>query len=155
MDVLKMNRYERLFIIVMAILVLPVTSGARTPWALIGRKALGKIERMTQPRTGDAPGYDLATVVIEGKTDKVYSTAVKAIESSPKYHITRQDFAEQIIDFTDGTHSAGIKISQVNDNIVHLMIVSVVSGQDSTTSLVLSGVMQVCKEMGANCSVEK
>jgi len=150
-----MNRCKRLITIFMAALVLLVTSGASAPWVFVGRKALGKIERMTQPRTGDNPGYDLATVVIEGKTDKVYSTAVKAIESTSKYHITRQDSAERIIDFTDGTHSAGIKISQVNDNIVHLLIVSVVSGQDSTTSLVLSGVMRVCKDMGANCSIAK
>jgi hypothetical protein len=149
-----MNRYKRLITFIMAGLVLLVTSGASAPWVFVGRKAIGKIERMTQPRTGDAPGYDLATVVIKGKTDKVYSTAVKAIESASKYHITRQDSAERIIDFTDGTHSAGIKISQVNDDIVHLLIVSVVSGQDSTTSLVLSGVMRVCKEMGANCSIE-
>ena len=81
---------------------------------------------MTQPRTGNVPGYDLATVVIEGKADKVYCTALKTIETTPKFHITRQDPKERIIDFSDGTHAAGFKVSQVNDNIVHLLVAAVV-----------------------------
>jgi hypothetical protein len=150
-----MNYCKRAIIILVAVIVLLGLSDASAQWVFVARKALGKIERMTQPRTGDTPGYDVATVVIEGKADKVYSTAVKTIDAKSKFHITRQDPRERIIDFSDGTHSAGLKVSQVNDNVVHLLVVAVVPDQDSTTSLVLSGVMRVCKEVGANCSVEK
>jgi hypothetical protein len=149
-----MNYCKRAITILVAVIVLLGTSDVSSQWVFVARKALGKIERMTQPRTGDAPGYDVATVVIEGIADKVYDTALKTIEAAPKFHITRKDPRERIIDFSDGAHSVGLKVSQVNDNVVHLLVAGVVMpDQDSTTSLVLSAVMRVCKEVGANCSI--
>jgi hypothetical protein len=151
-----MNNCKRVLTLLAAVIVLLGTSDVCAQWVFVARKALGRIERMTQPRTGDTPGYDVATVVIEGKADKVYSTALKTIEAVPKFHITQQDPIERIIDFSDGTNAAGLRVSQVNDDIVHLLVAGVVMpGQDSTTSLVLSGVMRVCKEVGANCSLAK
>jgi hypothetical protein len=123
-------------------------------WVFVARKALGRIERMTQPRSDGVPGYDIATVVIEGKADKVYGTALKSIEAMQKFRITRQDSRERIIDFTDGTHAVGLKVSQVNNKVVHLLVTSVLMpDQDSTTSLAITGIMRVCKEVGANCSL--
>ena len=152
---MRMRHHIRTLPILVAIVMLFGICNADAQWVFVARKALGKIERMTQPRTGNAPGYDVATVVIEGKADKVYGKAVKTIETAPQLRITRQDPRERIIDFTDGTHSAGMKVSQVNDSVVHLLVVSATPDQDDTTSWVVSGVMRVCKEMGANCSVPK
>ena len=79
--------------------------------------------------------------------------------SNQKAHnlrITRRDPTLRTIEFTNGTISAGLKISQVNDTIVHLLIASVVMpDQPSGTSLVLAGVIRVCDEMGAHYSIEK
>ena len=109
---------------------------------------------MTQPPTSGVPSYDVATVVIEGKADKVYGTALKAISATPNLRITRQDPGQRIIDFSDGNRAAGLKVSQVNEKVVHLLIASVVMpNQDSTTSFVVSGVMRICKEMGVNCTL--
>ena len=149
-----MNYCKRARTILVVVIVLLLASEVSAQWVFVARKALGRIERMTQPRTGDVPGYDVATVVIEGKADKVYGTALKAIEATQKLRITRQDSRERIIDFSDGTHAAGIKVSQVNDKVVHLLVAAVVMpDEDSTTSLVLSGVMRICKEVGASCSI--
>ncbi len=140
--------------ILVAIIVLLGASEVWAQWVFVARKALGKIERMTQSRTGSTPGYDVATVVIQGKADKVYGTALKAIETRPKLRITRQDPKERVIDFTDGTHPLGIKVSQVNDDVVHLLVVTaLLPNQDSTASPVVSEVMRVCKEVGASCTL--
>jgi hypothetical protein len=151
-----MNSCKRAMTVLIAVIVLLGVSEVSAQWVFVARKALVRIERMTQPRTGDVLGYDVATVVIERKADKVYVTALKAIEAAPKFRITRQDPGERIIDFSDGTHAAGLKVSQVNDKVVHLLVASVVMpDQDSTTSLVLAGIMRVCKEVGASCSLAK
>jgi len=129
-------------------------AAANAQWVFVARKALGRIERMTQPETGDKPGYDVATVVIEGNADKVYETAIKSIQAAPNLRITRRNPAQRTIDFTDGARAAGLKISQVNDTVVHLLIASTaMPDQPSETSLVLSGVIRVCKEMGVNYTV--
>lgn len=151
-----MNYWKSARTILVPVILLLGASDVSAQWVFVARKALGRIERMTQPRAGGVPGYDVATVVIEGKADKVYVTALKAIEAMPKLRITRQDPRERIIDFSDGTHAAGLKVSQVNDKVVHLLVAAVVMpDQDSTTSLVLSGVMRVCKEVGASCSLAR
>ena len=151
-----MNHCKKVATVIVAVIVLLCVSDVGAQWVFVARKALGKIERMTQPRTADTPGYDVATVVIEGKADKVYAAALKAIEASPKIRITRQDSVERIIDFSDGTYAAGLKVSQVNDKVVHLLVASVVMpDQDSATPFVVSGVMRVCKEVGAKCSLAK
>ncbi len=127
---------------------------ANSQWVFVARKAIGRIERLTHD-SKDTPGYDVATVVIEGSAEKVYETAIKSIKSAPNLVVRRQDPVKCIIDFTDGSRSAGLKISQVNDTLVQLLIASVsVPGQDSETSLVLSGVIRICKEMGVKYSIE-
>jgi hypothetical protein len=139
-----------------AIIVLLGTSEVSAQAVFVARRALGRIERMTQPQTNGVPGYDVATVVIEGKADKVYSTALNAIAARRKLTVTRQDPKARTIDFSDGTHAIGLKISQVNDTIVHLLVVTAVTTEhDSTSSVVVSGVMRVCEEMGAHCSPVK
>lgn len=148
--------YRKVIGILVAGIVLLGASGVNAQWVFVARKALGRIEQMTQPETKGSPGYDVATVVIEGNADKVYEIAIKSIQKAPNLRITRQNPTQRIIDFTDGTRSAGLKISQVNDTVVHLLIASVaLPDQPSETSLVLSGVIRVCKEMGANYSIAK
>ena len=139
-----------------AVIMLGGALEANAQWVFVARKALGRIEQMTQTETKDKPGYDVATVVIEGNADKAYGTAIKSIEKERNLRITRRDPALRTIEFTNGTISAGLKISQVNDTVVHLLIASVVMpDQPSGTSLVLAGVIRVCKEMGVQYSIEK
>ena len=139
-----------------ALVILSGDLEANAQLVFVARKALGKIEQMTQSGTKDKPGYDVATVVIEGNADKVYETAIKSIEKARNLRITRRDPTQRTIEFTNGTISAGLKISQVNDTVVHLLIASVIMpDQPSGTSLVLAGVIRVCEEMGAHYSIEK
>jgi hypothetical protein len=137
-----------------ASLLLAADAGAQ--WVSVARKALGRVERMSQSATETAAGYDVATVVIEGKADKVYATALKTIESAPKFRITRKDPDQRTVDFSDGKHAAGLKVSQVDATLVHLFVVAgVPTAQDSTASLVVAAVLRVCEEMGANCTLAK
>jgi len=81
---------------------------------------------MTQPPTSGIPSHDVATVVIEGNAEKVYGTALKAIEATPNLRITRQAPGQRVIDFSDGNRAAGLKVSQVNEKVVHLLIANAV-----------------------------
>lgn len=151
-----MLNYRRTIGMLVIAIVLLGTSVANAQWVFVARKALGRIERMTQQENKDKPGYDVATVIIEGNADKVYETALKTIKAKDNLNITRQDPTQRIIEFSDGTRTAGLKISQVNDTVVHLMIASVVlPGQPSETSLVLNGVIRVCEAMGTSYTVVK
>ncbi len=149
-------RASRLISVVLAVTLLVIASGTSAQWVFVAKKALGHIERMNHPAANGAVGYDVATVVIQGRPDNVYSAALRAISARPKLAILRQDPMERTIDFNDGTHVIGLRVSTVNESVVNLFVVTAVTDErDDTESLAVAGVLRVCKELGANCSLAK
>jgi len=130
---------------------------ASAQWVYVGRKALGKVRQFTsemEMKNSQQPGYDVATVLLEARADKVYSTAVMMLQTHKDWRITRKDDKSRTIEFSDGKLSAGLQINRLEDNLCQLLIVSTgTPGKTDTTSLVLNAVLRVCKEMGAHCQV--
>ena len=140
--------------ILVAVIAILGVSVASAQWALLARRAIGRVEQMSQPQAGDVPGYAVATVVIEGNADKVYATALKTIQANANASITAKDPASHTINVTDGAHAVGLRISQVNDEVVYLLVAAgATPDHDRTTSVVVAAVLRVCKEAGATCSV--
>jgi hypothetical protein len=121
----------------------------------LGRKAVGKVRQLTSDmKGGQQPGYDVATVLLDARADKVYSTAVHMLQANKDWTITRSDDKSRSLEFSDGKRTAGIQISSLDDNLSQLLIVSAVaSGRTEATSLVLNGVLRVCKEMNVHCQL--
>jgi hypothetical protein len=130
---------------------------ASAQWVYLGRKALGKVRQFTsemEMKDSQQPGYDVATVLLEARADKVYSTAVTMLQTHKDWRITRKEDKSRTIEFSDGKLSAGLQINRLEDNLCQLLIVSTgTPGKTDTTSLVLHAVLRVCKEMGAHCQV--
>jgi len=126
---------------------------AQAQWVYLGRKAVGKVQQLTSEATSSQrSGYDAATVLLEARADKVYSTAVDLLQANKDYRITRKDDRARTVEFTDGKRIAGIQISSLEDHLCQMLIVSTgTSSTAETTSLVLNAVLRVCKEMGVHC----
>ena len=136
--------------------VLLLLSGvADAQMIFLGRKALGKVRQLTGEMKGSQqPGYDAATVLLEARADKVYSTAVNVMEANKDWTITRKDDKSRSLEFSDGKRTAGVQVSSLDEQLSQLLIVSsVTSGKTDATSLVLNGVLRVCKEMGVHCQL--
>jgi hypothetical protein len=130
---------------------------AQAQWVYVGRKAVGKVRQLTSEATsGQQSGYDAATVLLDARADKVYSTAVDLLQANKDYRITRKDDGARTVEFTDGKRIAGIQISPLEDHLCQMLIVSTgTSSTAETTSLVLNAVLRVCKEMGVHCEPAK
>ncbi len=128
---------------------------ADAQWVFLGRKALGKVRQLTGEMKGSQqPGYDVATVLLEARADKVYSTAVNVLRANKDWTITKKDDKSRSLEFSDGKRTAGMQVSFLDEHLSQLLIVSAVtSGKTDTTSLVLNGVLRVCKEMGVHCQL--
>lgn len=136
--------------------VLLLLSGvADAQMIFLGRKALGKVRQLTGEMKGSQqPGYDAATVLLEARADKVYSTAVNVMQANKDWTITRKDDKSRSLEFSDGKRTAGVQVSSLDEQLSQLLIVSsVTSGKTDATSLVLNGVLRVCKEMGVHCEL--
>ena len=141
------------FIAVFMVVSFFVADLAQAQWVYLGRKAVGKVRQLTsEPTSGQQSGYDAATVLLEARADKVYSTAIDLLQANKDYRITRKDDGARTVEFTDGKRIAGLQISPLEDHLCQLLIVSTGTASTAeTTSLVLNAVMRVCKEMGVHC----
>jgi len=128
---------------------------ADAQWVFLGRKALGKVRQLTGEMKGSQqPGYDVATVLLEARAEKVYSTAVNVLQANKDWTITKKDDKSRSLEFSDGKRTAGMQVSFLDEHLSQLLIVSsVTSSKTDTTSLVLNGVLRVCKEMGVHCQL--
>jgi hypothetical protein len=129
-------------------------SEAGTPWAMIARRAIGRVEQMSQPQKGEQPGFDMATVILNADAGKVYATAVGMLRKSQVVHIVAEDETHRTVEFSNGQRSAGITVTDLGTRLAQLMVGSArLSGQDSATNQVVDGVLRVCQAMKVTCSV--
>jgi hypothetical protein len=126
---------------------------ANAQWVYVGRKAIGKVRQLSSEMKGSQqPGYDVATVLLEARADKVFSTAVTMLQAHKEWKITQRDDKSRTLEFSDGRLNAGMQINRLEDNLCQLLIVSTgPSEKTDTTSLVVNGVLRVCKKMGVHC----
>ncbi len=136
--------------------VILVPLSARAQWVFVARKAIGKIQTMSQKENTGAPGYSVATVILEGNADKAFATALKTVQASPNARLTQQDPATHTLEFAAAGTVAGLRVSQVDAKKVQILIASAVSsGRLDATQAVVDATLRVCKEMGVACQVVK
>jgi hypothetical protein len=149
------SRY-RLAVALALLAVFLAPSPAPAQWVFVARKALGKIQTLTQKESTGTPGYSVATVILEGNADKVFAAALKTAQSAPNARLTHQDLATRTVEFVAAGQVAGLRVSQVDSKKVQILIASAVSpGKPDATPAVVDATLRVCKEMGAVCEVVK
>jgi hypothetical protein len=132
-----------------------LSSVADAQWVMLARRAVGRVEQMSQQ--SQQPGganYDTAAVMLSAPADKVYAAVVRGLHNNTQgITITREDPTAQLVQFTNGQQIAGIKVSEVGDNLTHMMISSAHTGnQPDAAAMVLNAVLRVCKDMNVECS---
>ena len=123
------------------------------------RRVLGRVESMSQQSQQQAgASYDSAAVMLEAPAQKVYETAVSALRNAKEQgiSITREDPSQLLVQFTNGTQIAGIRVSALGEKLSHLLITSAHNGaQPNAAALVSDSVLRVCRQMSVECSPAK
>jgi len=154
------------FLVIFLALFLFLSGAASAQWVYLGRKAIGKVKQFTSEPAGSQesqpadqsqktpqPGYDVATVLLKAPADRVYKTAINVLQANKDIkdiRISKKDDKALSIEFVDGSLAVGMQISPVSEKVSQLLAVSTTSGKQGT-SIVLNGIMRVCKEMGVQC----
>jgi hypothetical protein len=128
-------------------------AGASTPWAMVARRAIGRVEQMTQPPKDGQPGFDVATVVLNADAAKVYATTVGLLHRNQTVHVVSEDAAHRSVEFSSGVRSAGITVTELGTGLSQMVVASaVMPGQESATLRIVDGILRVCQEMKVACS---
>ena len=122
----------------------------------VARRAIGRVEQMSQQsQQSNGAGYDSATVMLEAPAQKVFATAVNALQRARDKGITVTSVDEQqmVVQFTNGQQVAGMKISALGERLSQMLITSAHTGaQSNAAALVSNSVLRVCQEMNVECS---
>ena len=135
--------------------LLLVSSIAEAQWVMLARRAVGRVEQMSQqsPQAGGA-NYDSAAVMLDAPAAKVYAAVLQGLRNNTQgLTITREDPGAMLVQFTNGQQIAGIKVSALGDDLTHMMISSAHTGnQPNAAAMVTNAVLRVCKDMNVECS---
>jgi hypothetical protein len=134
--------------------LLMLAQGVQAQWVMVARAASRQIQHMTQkPATGQ--GFDVATVMIEAPSAKVYETALAMLQKHADIKIDHTDAKNQKIEFSKGEQQGTFRATSMAPRVTQLMIgVSLPPGMPSNTYQVVDGVMKVCAEMKVQCTAE-
>ena len=120
--------------------LLLVATSASAQWVMVARAVSGRVQQMSH-KPANGAGYDVATVVLEAKADKVYSTALSSLKTHPGITVTKNNDQQRKIEFTNGQQYASLQATPFVYS--QLVIVSTLtSSEPSATSLVVQGVME-------------
>jgi hypothetical protein len=148
-----MRKPARSCLMLAAILVILSARPSDAQWVFLARQGVKIINSLTSPSQspGQAQGAEAATVILDANADKVYNAAVKLLRENPDFKILWQEDAKRSIGFSKGEQAASMKVSSLNDNLSQILVAST-PGKPSGTSLVVEGILRVCKQMDVECS---
>jgi hypothetical protein len=141
-------------LVAVGICALLASSIAEAQWVMLARHVVGRVEQMSQQaQTVNGPSYDTAVVMLEAPADKVFATAVAAVRKAPGIRITNEDAAARLVQFTNETQIAGLKVTALGDNLSHILVSSAHTGpQPDAAAMITQNILRVCQEMRVECS---
>lgn len=139
----------------LAVLVLMASTAASAQWVMVGRKVVGKISNLAQPRDAKTVGYEAATVILEADAAKVYATAFDLLSKNTKLAITKRDDAKRSLAFRQGDWVTELQVSELGDHLCQLLIMaSAGPGEGAGTGPTLDALKRICDEMGVKYTLE-
>lgn len=146
-------RLARISAVLSALLL---SSTAQAQMVFLARKAAGKVRAMSQQEKTGAPGYSVAEVVVPGDARRAYAAAVDATRSSTEARLTHEDPERLSLEFEARGQVFGLRISQVDSRIVHILIATTTTpGQPDATGAVVDATLRVCERLKASCQVAR
>lgn len=67
----------RITMVVFALAALLAASVAEAQWVLVARRAVGRVEQMSQQQENNGASYDSAAVMLEAPMDKVFAAVMR------------------------------------------------------------------------------
>jgi len=147
--------FFRATIIAGGLAALLASSLAEAQWVLLARRAVGRVEQMSQQSPqADGASYDSATVMIDAPAEKVYAAVLRGLANNTQgVKVTSENAQARLVEFTNGQQIAGIKVTALGDDLTQLLITSAHHGkQPDAAALVLNSALRVCAEMKVECS---
>jgi hypothetical protein len=132
--------------------LLALSTIAEAQWVLLARRAVGRIEQMSQTGPNGEGSYDVATVIVEVPPGQVYDVVKKRLLANPQLKVTSADDERRSIAFNDGRQFGGIQVATLGDGLSQLLISTAHPGiPAATTSMIVERIIAVCGDLQVRC----
>lgn len=127
-----------------------MSAAAEAQWVFVARKAMGRIKQMQSDHA------DVAAVILEAKAADVYRKAVSTIQANDQLKVLGKDDSQMTLGFAAGQRKVKMQVSELSDQVSEILIsASPAKGGDSTSSIVVEKIMEVCKAVKVECRLAK
>ncbi len=132
--------------------VLLASGIADAQWVLLARRAIGRVEQMSQATPANGPTFDTAAVIIDAPADRVYAVVAQRIRTAQGITVTRGDDANRSVEFSNGTQSAVLRVNALGDTLAQLLVSAAGTGaQPSPMPAIVDHILAACKELNVEC----
>ena len=142
--------------LVIAGLLLALTGAVQAQALFVARKAIGRIEQLTQtsPPSASSAGasYAVASVIIDVAPDRVFAATLRLLGENRQLRVTRSDEARRSIEFAKGNQTGGIQVSELNENLSQLLVSTAHSGASEMDSqAIVTHILDICGQLKVVC----
>ena len=147
-----MLQFHRLIVLLPALALAVWAGAADAQWVFLARRAVGRIEQMSQKAPDGKTAFDTATVIVDVPAARVYETVQKSLQAVAGITIV-SDAPTRRVGFTDGSRNAAIQSIALGDKLTQILVSSAhVAGPDATTSTIVERIIGVCRRMNVECT---
>lgn len=102
-------------------------------------------------RTSEA---DVATVILEARTFRVYQAIIDTLTSNKKFEITSRDNAKRFVEFSSRPYKVSMQVDSLENNLTQITVASMHSDNSpkQTTDVAVDAIIRVCKMAGIKCT---
>ena len=151
-----MRRIIALLLVAGSVWYSPPPAAAQTPWAMLARRALGRVEQLRQEPQGKSQGYDVASVLLDVPAELVFAKMSAMVRANHAVRIVAVDNAKRRFDLVQGDRTVSLMVAPLGEQVSQLLIAgNVVAGEQSATSHVVATVLRVCRDLQKQCSADE
>jgi hypothetical protein len=120
---------------------------------MLARRAVGRVEQLSQQPKRDQPGFDVATVIVNAEAAKVYATAVGLLQRNQQVRVVSEDAAARTIQFSNGARSASTRVGDLGPPVISDgRCLGGAAGTGLSNDTIVDGILRVCQEMRVTCN---
>jgi hypothetical protein len=100
---------------------------------------------------------DVATVLIDARTFKVYKAVIDTVTSDPAFTITKRDNAKRFVEFTHENYTVSMQVDSLAVGLSQITVSAAHSDntQKQVTDVAVDAIFRVCKKVGIKCTIDK
>jgi len=105
-------------------------------------------------RTGNT---DIATVLIDARTFRVYQIIIDTLTTGQKFKIISRDNVKRYVEFSNQKYKVSMQVDSLAKGLTQITVASVHSDNTpkQTTDVAVDAIVRVCKMVGIKCTIDK